>query len=149
MATRKDDSKEGSSAGPLQLTALYPWRLPSPFCSTLEVLERYCKLGYDEFNICPIMMLLPLIRMHPLMVYNSLTRTKVRFIPRDPKSITWYQCGPTVYAESHVGHARTYVTLDIIVRIMREFLGYNVILCQNVSKCYLSGSWFVRCSTRQ
>ena len=83
------------------------------------------------------------------MVYNSLTRTKVRFIPRDPKSITWYQCGPTVYAESHVGHARTYVTLDIIVRIMREFLGYNVILCQNVSKCYLSGSWLVRCSTRQ
>lgn len=94
------------------------------------------------------MMLLPLTRMHPLMVYNSLTRTKVRFIPRDPKSITWYQCGPTVYAESHVGHARTYVTLDILVRIMREFLGYNVILCQNVSKCYLSGSWFVRCSTR-
>jgi len=71
--------------------------------------------------------------MHPLMVYNSLTRTKVRFIPRDPKNITWYQCGPTVYAESHVGHARTYVSLDIIIRIMREFLGYNVVLCQNVS----------------
>lgn len=67
------------------------------------------------------------------MVFNSLTRTKVRFIPKDPKTVTWYQCGPTVYAESHVGHARTYLSLDIIARIVRDFLGYNVILCQNVT----------------
>lgn len=47
--------------------------------------------------------------------------------------VTWYQCGPTVYAESHMGHARTYVSLDIIRRIVQNFLGYNVILCQNVT----------------
>ncbi len=67
------------------------------------------------------------------MVYNSLTRSKIRFIPKDSKTITWYQCGPTVYAESHIGHARTYVGLDIIKRIFKDFLGYNVLLCQNVT----------------
>ena len=71
--------------------------------------------------------------MYPLLVYNSLTRTKTRFIPKDPSKITWYQCGPTVYDVSHVGHARTYVSLDIIRRIMKNYLGYNVILCQNVT----------------
>ena len=67
------------------------------------------------------------------MVYNSLTRTKVRFIPRDPKNVTWYQCGPTVYAESHLGHARTYVSLDVIRRITKDYLNYNVVLCENVT----------------
>ena len=67
------------------------------------------------------------------MVYNSLTRTKVRFIPSDKERITWYQCGPTVYADSHVGHARTYVSLDVVRRIIRDYMGYNVILCQNVT----------------
>jgi cysteinyl-tRNA synthetase len=74
-----------------------------------------------------------MFRMYPLMVFNSLTRTKVRFIPKDPKTITWYQCGPTVYADSHMGHAYTYLSLDIIARIVRDFLGYNVVLCQNVT----------------
>ncbi len=68
-----------------------------------------------------------------MLVCNSLTRSKVRFIPKDLKTISWYQCGPTVYAESHIGHARTYVGLDIIRRIFQDFLGYNVLLCQNVT----------------
>ena len=92
-------------------TQLYPWRMPMPFCSTGEVLEK----------------------MYPLMVFNSLTRKKTRFIPQDPNSVTWYQCGPTVYSDSHMGHARTYVSLDIIRRITKEYLNYNVILCQNVT----------------
>lgn len=72
-------------------------------------------------------------RMYPLQLYNSLTRTKTRFIPRDPNRILWYQCGPTVYAESHVGHARTYVQLDVLRRIMKDFLHYNVVQCQNIT----------------
>ena len=71
--------------------------------------------------------------MYPLHVMNSLTRTKTRFIPRNKDHITWYQCGPTVYAESHMGHARTYVSLDVIRRICKEFLGYNLVLCQNIT----------------
>ena len=90
---------------------LHPWRMPVPFCSTSEVLEK----------------------MYPLKVFNSLTRKKTRFIPQDPNSVTWYQCGPTVYSDSHMGHARTYVSLDIIRRITKEYLNYNVILCQNVT----------------
>lgn len=67
------------------------------------------------------------------MVYNSLTRSKCRFIPMNADKVTWYQCGPTVYDVSHVGHARTYVSLDIIRGIVRKYLGYNVILCQNIT----------------
>lgn len=93
------------------MSSLYPWRLPSPFCSTLDVLEKT----------------------HPLMVMNSLTRKKVRFIPSNSERVVWYQCGPTVYAESHLGHARTYVSLDSLRRIMKDYLGYNVILCQNIT----------------
>lgn len=72
-------------------------------------------------------------RMHPLKVLNTLTRTKTRFIPKDPSRVLWYQCGPTVYAESHMGHARTYVSLDITKRIMSDFFGYNILLAQNVT----------------
>lgn len=67
------------------------------------------------------------------MVYNSLTRSKVRFIPKDAKKVIWYQCGPTVYSDSHIGHARTYVALDAIRRICKEYLNYNIILCQNIT----------------
>jgi cysteinyl-tRNA synthetase len=59
-------------------------------------------------------------------------------VPRhlDRNSVTWYMCGPTVYDQSHMGHARyfawkitslrTYICFDIIKRIMRDFFGYNV-----------------------
>lgn len=44
----------------------------------------------------------------------------------DPAQITWYTCGPTVYDESHMGHARCYVSFDIIRRIMTDYFGYNI-----------------------
>eukprot|EP01132_Coremiostelium_polycephalum_P002824 gene2824-3509_t len=43
------------------------------------------------------------------------------------KTITWYTCGPTVYDSSHLGHARTYVSVDIIQRILNDYFGYNVL----------------------
>ena len=53
-----------------------------------------------------------------LMLYNSLTRKKEEFVPQHPsgKRVTWYNCGPTVYDASHMGHARTYLTFDIVRR---------------------------------
>ena len=42
----------------------------------------------------------------PLRMYNSMTRSKVPFIPMSGRRVLWYMCGPTVYAGSHMGHAR-------------------------------------------
>ena len=68
-----------------------------------------------------------------LHVYNSLTRSKERFVPKRGRLVTWYNCGPTVYDASHMGHARNYVTQDVIRRIMRDYLGYDVNFVMNVT----------------
>jgi cysteinyl-tRNA synthetase len=68
-----------------------------------------------------------------LKVYNSLTRSKVDFVPIRGKHVTWYNCGPTVYDSSHMGHARNYVTQDIIRRILRDYLGYDIHFVMNIT----------------
>jgi len=68
-----------------------------------------------------------------LMVYNSLTQTKVPFVAKNGKNVTWYICGPTVYDASHMGHARNYVGFDIIRRILSEYFGYNVFMVMNIT----------------
>jgi len=47
--------------------------------------------------------------------------------------VTWYTCGPTVYDHSHMGHAKTYVTFDILRRIMTDYFGYDIYLCMNIT----------------
>ena len=71
----------------------------------------------------------------PLQVYNSLTKEKNPFVPIDPlgKKITWYCCGPTVYDAGHLGHARNYVTTDVLRRILRDYFGFDVTFVQNVT----------------
>ncbi|KAF2454392.1 tRNA synthetases class I (C) catalytic domain-containing protein [Lineolata rhizophorae] len=63
-----------------------------------------------------------------LKIYNSLTRSKDDFVPVDPtgKMVTWYACGPTVYEDAHLGHAKNYVSTDIIRRIMKDYFGFRV-----------------------
>ncbi|KAG4305561.1 hypothetical protein PORY_001117 [Pneumocystis oryctolagi] len=68
-----------------------------------------------------------------LRVWNSLTRRKDEFVPLNGCRITWYCCGPTVYDWSHMGHARNYVTTDIIRRILQDYFKYNVIFVQNIT----------------
>ncbi|WFD42474.1 cysteine--tRNA ligase [Malassezia psittaci] len=68
-----------------------------------------------------------------LRVYNSLTRSKDLFKPIRARHVTWYNCGPTVYDASHMGHARNYVTQDIIRRIMRDYLGYDIQFVMNIT----------------
>lgn len=70
-----------------------------------------------------------------LQVYNSLGKAKQPFVPLDPdgKKVGWYTCGPTVYDDSHLGHARTYVTVDIIRRIMTDYMGYDVNFVMNIT----------------
>ena len=47
----------------------------------------------------------------------------VRFIPASGKKVNWYTCGPTVYDVCHMGHARAYLTLDILRRITEDYFG--------------------------
>ncbi|KAF5003523.1 hypothetical protein FDECE_9946 [Fusarium decemcellulare] len=70
-----------------------------------------------------------------LKVYNSLTRSKDDFVPVDPtgKMVTWYACGPTVYEDAHLGHAKNYVSTDIIRRIMKDYFGFRVKFVMNTT----------------
>uniref|UniRef100_A0A0G4FW38 cysteine--tRNA ligase n=1 Tax=Chromera velia CCMP2878 TaxID=1169474 RepID=A0A0G4FW38_9ALVE len=68
-----------------------------------------------------------------LKVFNSLTETKEPFYPKNGRKVTWYTCGPTVYDACHMGHARAYLTFDILRRIMEDYFGYEVFYQVNVT----------------
>lgn len=68
-----------------------------------------------------------------LVVRNTLTGDKEEFIPRVCNRVMWYTCGPTVYDSSHMGHARAYLTMDIMRRILEDYFGYEVFLQVNVT----------------
>ncbi len=68
----------------------------------------------------------------PIQVHNVLTRKKEEFSPLNPGLVTMYVCGPTVYDHAHIGHAKTYVSFDLIVRYLR-FRGYKVRYVQNIT----------------
>jgi len=71
---------------------------------------------------------------HPLTLYNSLTRTKERFIPQDPKRVTMYNCGPTVYSYAHIGNARAAVVADVLFRVLRHIYGEDhVVYARNIT----------------
>lgn len=67
-----------------------------------------------------------------LTIYNSLTRRQEEFKPLNEGRVGIYVCGPTVYGHAHLGHAKSYVSFDILVRYMR-YLGYNVTYVQNIT----------------
>lgn len=67
-----------------------------------------------------------------LELYNSLTRQKEAFEPVREGRVRMYVCGPTVYDDAHIGHGKTYVNFDTIVRYLRH-LGYNVLYVQNIT----------------
>jgi cysteinyl-tRNA synthetase len=68
----------------------------------------------------------------PLVIYNTLTRRKEEFKPLHEGRVGMYVCGPTVYGHSHIGHAKSYVSFDVIVRYLR-YLGYAVTYIQNIT----------------
>ncbi|KAM9147870.1 cysteine--tRNA ligase, cytoplasmic isoform 3-T3 [Pangshura tecta] len=68
-----------------------------------------------------------------LRLYNSLTRNKDVFQPQNGKKVTWYCCGPTVYDASHMGHARSYISFDILRRVLRDYFKYDVFYCINIT----------------
>ncbi|MAU13410.1 MAG: cysteine--tRNA ligase [Anaerolineaceae bacterium] len=67
-----------------------------------------------------------------LRIYNVLGREKQEFKPIHEGRVNMYVCGPTVYDYSHLGHAKTYVSFDVVVRYLRH-LGYDVLYVQNLT----------------
>lgn len=69
---------------------------------------------------------------HPLYIYNSLTRKKEQFIPVHEPNVGMYVCGPTVYGDGHLGHARPAITFDILFRYLNHS-GYKVRYVRNIT----------------
>lgn len=69
---------------------------------------------------------------HKLYIYNTLTRTKELFKPIHEGRVGMYVCGPTVYGDPHLGHARPAITFDILFRYLKH-LGYKVRYVRNIT----------------
>jgi len=67
-----------------------------------------------------------------LVVYNTLTRKKEKFVPINPPHVGIYVCGPTVYSDAHLGNSRTYISFDMIFRYLMH-LGYKVRYVRNIT----------------
>jgi len=67
-----------------------------------------------------------------LQLYNTLTKRKEVFVPLHEGRAHIYVCGPTVWNDAHLGHAKTYVNFDTVVRYFR-YLGYQVLYVQNIT----------------
>ena len=67
-----------------------------------------------------------------LFIYNTLTRRKEQFVPLHAPHVGMYVCGPTVYGDAHLGHARPAITFDILDRYLTH-LGYKVRYVRNIT----------------
>ena len=69
---------------------------------------------------------------HNLFIYNTLKRKKERFVPLHEPYVGMYVCGPTVYGDGHLGHARPAITFDLLFRWLMQ-LGYKVRYVRNIT----------------
>ena len=69
---------------------------------------------------------------HKIQLYNTLSRRKEIFEPLNPPHVGLYVCGPTVYGDAHLGHARPAITFDLVFRYMK-YLGYKVRYVRNIT----------------
>ncbi len=72
------------------------------------------------------------MKQHQLKIYNTLSRKKESFEPINPTHVGLYVCGPTVYGDAHLGHARPAVTFDTVNRYL-SYLGYKVRYVRNIT----------------
>lgn len=70
--------------------------------------------------------------MNQIVIYNTLTRKKEVFEPLNPPHVGLYVCGPTVYGDPHLGHARPAITFDLLFRYLKH-LGYKVRYVRNIT----------------
>ena len=69
---------------------------------------------------------------YTMQLYNSLTRSKDEFVPREAGKVTMYTCGPTVYHFAHIGNLRTYAMEDVLEKYLR-YIGYDVTRVMNIT----------------
>ena len=69
---------------------------------------------------------------HSLFIYNTLARSKELFRPLNEGHVGMYVCGPTVYGDAHLGHARPAITFDLVFRYLKH-LGYKVRYVRNIT----------------
>lgn len=67
-----------------------------------------------------------------MQLYNSYSQKTEEFIPLEGNKVKMYVCGPTVYDNAHLGHARCYITWDVLYRYLK-FKGYDITYCRNVT----------------
>ena len=67
-----------------------------------------------------------------MLLYNSLTRTRDEFVPREKGKVTMYTCGPTVYHFAHIGNLRTYTMEDVLEKYLK-YSGYDVKRVMNIT----------------
>lgn len=71
--------------------------------------------------------------MKDLFLYNTLSKNLEKFTPNENNRVKIYICGPTVYDSPHIGHARTYISFDVIRRILMEYFNFDVTLVMNIT----------------
>jgi len=69
---------------------------------------------------------------HKLHIYNTLTRQKEQFVPLHEPHVGLYVCGPTVYGDAHLGHARPAINFDVLFRFLK-YSGYRVRYVRNIT----------------
>ncbi|MBQ3959188.1 MAG: cysteine--tRNA ligase [Muribaculaceae bacterium] len=69
---------------------------------------------------------------HNFFIYNTLNRRKEQFVPLNEPFVGMYVCGPTVYGDPHLGHARPSITFDVLFRYLKH-LGYKVRYVRNIT----------------
>ncbi|HNO24334.1 MAG TPA: cysteine--tRNA ligase, partial [Leptospiraceae bacterium] len=70
--------------------------------------------------------------MHKVFFHNSFSGEKEEFIPKDPKSVSIYSCGPTVYNFAHIGNLRSFMFTDVLRRSLK-ILGYSLNQTMNIT----------------
>lgn len=130
----------------IPLPFFFPFVLFQPFFSPLQLwMNRLCRLTTTRLTVLTptrsIQFAHSFVRsyacrptMEALKLHNSLAPGQpVPFEPIEKGKVSWYACGPTVYDKSHLGHARNYVSTDIIRRILLHYFKADLNFVMNIT----------------
>eukprot|EP00954_Amorphochlora_amoebiformis_P007689 596053-Amorphochlora_amoeboformis.AAC.2 len=134
---------ERDRTGPIEASVRRTWIMTNPdlddedipFSQPEKVFAQVFQLASSAFESRSVLdafqaaykssMEIPKNPKRGLKILNSWGKKKMDFVPIDPagQRVNVYVCGPTVYDSAHLGHARAYLTFDIILRILSDYFG--------------------------